>query len=107
MPSPERQASDRARENARAAAARAAGGPPADAGRLVAEVRGVEVLRATSVPGGTALVIRTSGRARGDAFGTEQVTMRRCFELTVVAAEAPPRPHHVACPSGTPLTFRP
>ncbi|MUN39828.1 hypothetical protein [Actinomadura litoris] len=105
MPSPERQATDQARENARAAAARVAGRPPADAGRLAAGVRGVQVLRETPVAGGTRLVIRTSGRAHEDAWSTEHITMRRCYALTVAPSAGPPRPHRVDCPRGAPLTF--
>ncbi|WP_285566084.1 hypothetical protein [Actinoallomurus iriomotensis] len=115
-PSPEKNATDNARENARRVGERLYGSrvrPAQDVGHLADDIEGVDVMRVTGTTtaqgDGVGVVIRVSGIAsKGWPDDAETITVVRCFELRVSPkTEWDVEPHDTNCPPGRPLTFKP
>jgi hypothetical protein len=114
-PSPEKNATDDARDNARRVGDRLYGSrvwPAQDVGHRADDIEGVEVMRVTGTTtaqgDGVGVVIRLSGTALNEWSEPRYITVVRCFELrfspkTKWGAE----PRDVNCPPGRPLTFKP
>jgi hypothetical protein len=83
-----------------------------DLGHRASELRDVEVMRVTGASTdareGVRLVIRVPGVASSGWLEPQQITVRRCFQLTFDGDdEWDARPPQVDCPRGLPLTYGP
>jgi hypothetical protein len=115
LPSPEKAATDDARDNARRVANRLYGSrvwTAQDVGHRADDIDGVEVMRVTGTTtakrDGVGVVIRVSGTTANDGQEPREVTVVRCFELRISPrTQWDAEPREVNCPPGRPLTFTP
>jgi hypothetical protein len=115
MPSPEKEATDNARDTARNVGKRLYSSrirSAQDVGHLADDIEGVEVMRVTGTTtargDGVGVVIRVSGGASAGWIEPREITVVRCFELRFsTRTEWGDEPRGVKCPPGRPLTFKP
>jgi hypothetical protein len=114
-PSPEREATDDAREKARRVGERLYGNrvwSAQDVGHRAADMEGVDVMRVTGTTTvrakGVEVVIRVSGSAPTAWPDTGTITVVHCFALRVSPTTTwDVEPRGVDCPPGRPLAFPP